>query len=140
MRDRGVYVPVDKIPSVWPKISHYIARCDGEYTTSMNMFKLLVDGRRLLFLTIKGSNVQGACIVRIVDGTRRIFRITTLGGDGVNWEECMIDAERYAKEAGCSHIEIQGRRGWLRRLSGYTERYTVIGKEICGDSEDTSPS
>lgn len=36
----------------------------------------------------------------------------------------------FAKENGCKYVEIYGRKGWARALSGYEEQCTVLRKVL----------
>ncbi len=40
--------------------------------------------------------------------------------------------EALAKDLGCSHVMIEGRRGWARQLAqfGYAEQYVVVTKKV----------
>ena len=38
--------------------------------------------------------------------------------------------EAWAREQGCTRIEIQGRRGWERALRGYRHRGVVLTREL----------
>lgn len=40
------------------------------------------------------------------------------------------DIEKWAKENGCSKIEVVGRKGWLRVLSDFTSPHTVLEKRL----------
>jgi hypothetical protein len=40
------------------------------------------------------------------------------------------DIEAWARDQGCSHLKIVGRKGWLKVLDGYRETAVEMEKEI----------
>lgn len=65
---------------------------------------------------------------------KRVLYITLAGGSRSDeWVSLVVaEAERYARQFGCSSVYISGRRGWVKKLAneGFHEYYTVIGKEV----------
>jgi hypothetical protein len=64
----------------------------------------------------------------------RAIVVTTLGGDNADWDAALKTLERYGVSRGCDRMEVIGRRGWLRALSGFTDESTTISKPI-GEEE-----
>ena len=63
----------------------------------------------------------------------RSLLIELLGGEGMaEWIHLIQHLEVYAREQGCRHVEVQGRRGWERALAGegYTFMRQMLEKEI----------
>ena len=74
---------------------------------------------------------KSAIVVEIVDYPQRIScRIWLAGGD----MDELIEAEKnicvWARELGCTSMEIIGRKGWERQLSDYTASAVVLVKEL----------
>jgi hypothetical protein len=38
--------------------------------------------------------------------------------------------EDYTRNDDCARVRIYGRKGWLRVLDGYKEKYTIMDKEV----------
>lgn len=61
------------------------------------------------------------------------LRIVLIGGHEIDFWEALAEKtfNDFAKEKGCSGIEILGRRGWVRRLEkyGYQELETIVVKD-----------
>lgn len=54
------------------------------------------------------------------------------GVSEARWAELASELERIGKEMGGTHLEMKGRRGFVRifRRYGWTESFTVIDKEL----------
>lgn len=114
--------------SAWVIARPYIARCDTEISKADDLYPLIQDGRRTLMLIIEDGSVKGACIAREIIGFNKTVVVTTLGGDGADWDAAIKDLEAQMKALGYDRLEVQGRKGWGKCLSGYDEMYTTIGK------------
>lgn len=120
----------EDVETVWLSVRDYIARCDSDIFTAEGIYPLLLDNRRTLALVIDDGVLKGAGIIRFFNGTANKAVVTTLGGDGSNWNEVADSLIEQLRDAGYERLEIQGRKGWLRSLDGFTEMHTTIGREI----------
>lgn len=58
---------------------------------------------------------------------RRVLRIWLAGGDMDELRFALSGhAVDYARERGCSVIEVDGRKGWVKVLDGFTETRRVL--------------
>jgi hypothetical protein len=74
---------------------------------------------------------KSAIVVEIVDYPQRIScRIWLAGGDMDELMEAEKNICVWARELGCSSMEIIGRKGWERQLSDYTASAVVLVKEL----------
>jgi hypothetical protein len=127
----GLLVYREQVESIWPHIEHYIGRAVCEKATTDDLKQLAINGYRQLWLCLSNGFIVGACLTSIDESPRaKWLSVTMLGGDGGDWSEMMKSVEDYAKSHGCGSIEIVGRRGWTRRLSGYSEKSTIAVKVI----------
>lgn len=61
----------------------------------------------------------------------KVCRIWLAGGDMDELVNVMLpDVEAWAKDNGCTRVEIVGRKGWKRALPEYREPYAVLHKEL----------
>ena len=118
------------VETVWLSVRDYIARCDTDVSTAEDLYPLLLDSRRTLVLVTDEGVLKGACVIRFVNGFANKALITTLGGDGGNWNKAIGSLIEQLRDAGYERLEIQGRKGWLRSLEGFTEMHTIIGRDI----------
>lgn len=59
-----------------------------------------------------------------------VLRIWLAGGDLVELKKFLPAADNYAKSIGCTAIEIEGRCGWEKVLTGYRKERVILVKEI----------
>jgi hypothetical protein len=52
------------------------------------------------------------------------------GSDMKRWLSLLKPIEQYARAEGCKRSRIVGRKGWLRALPDYQEKYAVMDKEF----------
>lgn len=96
----------------------------------------LQSGRLLLWVARREDKTIGALVTRITkgnDGTAALHILYLGGSQLAKWWQVLDDAlTAAARQAGCTQITEQGRRGWLRQLprAGYIELYTVMGKRL----------
>jgi len=63
---------------------------------------------------------------------RRILRIWLATGDGEALERAVSVTDEIARNLGCDGVEIEGRKGWARRLvrHGYSMERVVLTKDV----------
>ncbi len=126
----AVLVSTTSIESIWPHVKHFIEKCDGEVSTSEDLYPLLIEGKRFLCLAIDGIEVKGAGIYRVVHGFKDKVVMTTLGGSGADWNDAITDFSKQMVTLGFNRLEVQGRRGWLKTLKSFNEMHTTIGMDL----------
>lgn len=127
----GLLVSPAQVERVWPLAEPYLLRVNNYRSTLEDIYPLLVSGDRQLWVCITDAQIVGACITQIADHAQtRTFIIHTMGGDGGDWDAMIQDVEDFARAHGCSHVEVCGRAGWARKLSGFTELYRTFTKRL----------
>jgi hypothetical protein len=58
------------------------------------------------------------------------LRFFLAGGELAELKRMESQIVEWARECGCARVEIGGRRGWQRALSGYSRLCTVLAKPI----------
>ena len=114
--------------------SHRIAQLQAALTKSGDR----ADIEEVLYDLERGhaqqwNTLNSTAITQIVDyKTYRSLNIWLAGGDLDEILDMLPDAEEFAKDHGCSLIEITGRRGWKRALRpfGFKEEAVVLTKEL----------
>lgn len=61
---------------------------------------------------------------------RRVLRVWLAGGDLDELRWALGHADDIARSRGCSAIEIDGRKGWARALTGFEPTRIVLTREI----------
>lgn len=64
---------------------------------------------------------------------KRTCIVRMLGGKSLpqEWRGYLSLVEEWAREQGCSAMEVFGRKGWARKLDGYDLQQVVLRKELC---------
>ena len=98
------------------------------------MLDSVIRGDTLLWIGTQGTDIVTACTTDVMQRPRcKVLVLTWCGGKDVDtWlEDGLATVERYAKDIGCSHLEIFGRKGWSRKLnSSWKHGITVYRKEV----------
>jgi hypothetical protein len=70
-------------------------------------------------------------------GTERICFIDALAGKGMShWWRLLAEFEELARQQGVTRIQIEGRPGWARLLSGYSLARVVVEKKLWAEMQD----
>ena len=74
---------------------------------------------------------DAAVVTQIAVYPQRKVLLFFLAGGNLNTLTGMErDIAERAKAAGITQVEIVGRRGWLRALDGYEERFTMMTRDL----------
>ena len=118
----------------WDDIEPFIQMAiEDEHYTSKDVKKFLLDGVSRAYSVVKGSKIIAVVTADLVSyPTSKIVRIHTAGGiDYKSWADDVINmAAKDGKDNGASEIQIIGRKGWLKVLSGFKLESVIIGKAI----------
>ncbi len=99
--------------------------CGGVFT-ERDIVDGLVCGEYQMF-----ERRNAAVIVSVQDYPQsRSVHIFLAGGDLADLIVMEKDVIEWGRTKNCDRVEWSGRRGWLRKLKGYTELCTVACKEI----------
>ena len=133
---RGLRVPPDSIAGIagllTPLLSRSTELCNGRLYPE-DVFRAAQEGEMQVWLAYDQElHVLGMVVTEIVQyPARRACLLIQCAGDALErWVHMLPDIEGWAKGRGCTLMEIQGRRGWKRRCSDYTEAHTVFEKEL----------
>jgi hypothetical protein len=76
--------------------------------------------------------VQALVVTRLIHYDRGCaLRIQACGGVGMaRWLHLLGQLEQHARNLGCRWVEVQGRRGWGRALTGYAFQCVQLAKEL----------
>ena len=62
----------------------------------------------------------------------KVCRFAGLAGDDMDeWLDTLVDSvESWARQQGCTHMEIAGRKGWERKMPGYKLRHVILKRKL----------
>lgn len=130
----AVCVDPQQVHEIWPHVRPSLeAAC---CRTGLNAFSDIeadvLAGRSLLWVAWDGHAIEAvAATVLINSEIGKVCVITVCGGRGMKrWLPLIGQIENYARNEGSARVRIYGRRGWLRVLDGYEQKYVIMDKEV----------
>ena len=90
-----------------------------------------------LWTGITDDNVVKVAMVTRIDTypRKKACVICFLAGEDMkNWKHLLSDIENWAVQNGCTELEIQGRKGWVREMKDFKHTDVVCYKKIGGDN------
>lgn len=137
MAAKAYAIPREEVWRVWPGVAEWI---DSAYKAADEIMPLdildqLRSGHRQLWVAWGDEQrVLCAVLTRIVQlRSGRALQVTGCGGEQVErWSDLITTLESFAKDEGCTKIQVSGRPGWARlyRNSGYRATRVVIEREL----------
>jgi hypothetical protein len=137
--------PVD-VPILWHMIEADIAKALSHGIGEMSAFDICKDainGTVFIWITLNQNNkiVCTTTLRFLTYQSKKTCQIITNTTNGVSLKQIEHDHrlfEDFAKENGCSHLQVWGRKGWQRRLQSlssrqgnkYETQYYVFDMEI----------
>ena len=124
------------VDAAWPQVLGLIetalSKSDGGHTAE-DVRKACLLGDAQLWCGIE----RGAIAIIMVTEIRKQPRLKAMriwlmaGSDAAQWIAARSAAiEEWAAKSGCSRLEMVGRKGWLRRLPGWSPTNVVMSKEL----------
>ena len=132
----AVLVCVDpkQVGEVWPHVSALLkgACCRTRLNAFADIEADILADRSLLWLAWNGGAIESAAATLLIKSeSDKVCIITVCGGSGMkHWLHLVGQIEDYARREGCTRMRIYGRRGWLRLLDGYEQKYVIMDKEL----------
>ena len=86
-----------------------------------------------LFISWNDDRVESAVVTEIAQYPQsKVLRYFLAGGVNLeNWlERIQKVIEKFAKKENCTHLEVAGRKGWVRKLKGFRVKAYLLNKEI----------
>lgn len=123
----------ETLASLVPFMEAGLRESQGE-ATIQSLIDDILHGRQVMWVVTKYDTPIGVICTAVIQWPQyKALRITLIGGFGAEeWWPVMYIIENYAKEAGCSFIDGQGRKGLEKYTSrlGWKEVYRVFGKSL----------
>ena len=126
-------VPSEDVELIWRQVSSYLMKALDETYAIEDIYEGLIDDRMQLFISWNNDRVESAVVTEIaVYPQSKVLRYFLAGGTNLeNWlERIQIVIEKFAKRENCTHIEVAGRKGWVRKLKGFKVKAYLLNKEI----------
>lgn len=125
------------IDFVWPMAMPLLAKATVRFNNKMELEDIYHAIKRdvmQLWVIHDGEDVLVVGVTELIDYyNSRSCRCLVLGGGGYpDFIPMLKEVEQWAISEGCEHMEVVGRRGWVRALKddGYDEFAAIIGKRL----------
>lgn len=131
------HVPVEWVPSVWPRVAQHIAasleHAQGDYTLE-HMQALVATGQQLLLVAVADDNsLAGAMTVQLFNRpAARVAFITAVGGTGILTRDTLAQLKAILAGFGATALEAAARPSMTRLLGrlGFAPKYMTIGVKL----------
>lgn len=113
-----------RINEVWPAVAPIIERAlefgDGKYALT-DIHRFLEEQACQLWIIHNTAGIAGALVTQIVNypQDRRLCFFACAGVEADKWLHLNEVIKCYAREQGCSSVEIYGRPGWVKKMKPY---------------------
>ncbi len=133
-----ICVDPKRVHEIWPLAEPLLRRATARtgLTAFCEIEREVLAGNELLWFAVEstGNRVE----VLATASTRlqqtdigKVCVITACAGaDMQRWLPLIKQIEKFARSEGCKCVRIYGRKGWLRALDGYAQRYVILDKEL----------
>lgn len=118
----------ERIDDDWEQIAPLIQRALDRYPgfDIDQIYDGLCEARFQLW-TCQSDRVDAVVVTSICGPA---LKLVAAGGTDVHvWKHWLSEIAKFGKDNGCTRLEIDGRRGWLRVL-GFNEVFTRMTREI----------
>lgn len=123
-----------QLDTVWPHVLPLLQRFESEtQTMTVEVMRQKVErAEAQLWCYAEDGIVLGVGLTEICEhSTGRFCRVWAIAGD---LEPALVPiaemVEEWARSLGCVAMEINGRKGWARKLPGYKVKAYVIEKDL----------
>jgi hypothetical protein len=126
-------VPIEHIEFLWDQTSPLLKKALDETYSIQDIKSGLINDRMQLFICWNNEKVESAVVTEIAQYPQsKVLRYFLAGGSNLdNWLERIQEAiEKFAKKENCTHLEVAGRKGWVRKLKGFKVKAYLLNKEI----------
>ena len=126
-------VPSEDVKFIWSQIKPLLEKALDETYTIDDIYKGLIEDRMQLFISWNDEKVESAVVTEIAQYPKsKVLRYFLAGGTNLDsWlEKIQIVIEKFAKKENCTHLEVAGRKGWVRKLKGFRVKAYLLNKEI----------
>lgn len=126
-------VPSEDVEFIWSQVAPLLEKALDETYTIKDILYGLANDRMQLFISWNDNKVESAVVTEIAQYPQsKVLRYFLAGGTNLdNWLERIQEViEKFAKKENCTHLEVAGRKGWVRKLKGFSVKAYLLNKEI----------
>jgi hypothetical protein len=131
----GLISPEDAV-KIWdrvgPMLQKVVDHTEGELQPE-DFLDNIVNKYMHLWLAVEDADILMAMVTQIIEYPRRkTLRIIALSGKNFKETHSQFNdmIESFAIQAGCSGLELWGRKGWKKMLPDWESNYIVFTKNL----------
>jgi len=124
------------VAAIWPRVCSHVDKAYMAIDSHIpiDLFNRLLIGDALLWIVVDASDEIIYVFITELHLRRsgiKVCRLVAGAGERMSeWLPLQERLEQYARDEGCDKIVAEGRVGWVRALTGYTEIRRVIEKDL----------
>lgn len=126
----------EDVPYVWEKVAPLLGtvtqHTEGEMETD-DFLEALACGEMQLWVAVENDSLHMIMVTQIIPyPQKKVLRVIAIAGSGFKelHEKFNDMVESFAIRAGCSSMELWGRKGWKKLLPDWKDSYIVFTKDI----------
>jgi len=126
------HIPKKDIDFVWKDCKPFLEKALDDTYNIDDVYTNLQKDLFQLWISWQGG-VECAVVTEMAQyPQKKILRYFLAGGKNLGqWlTEIQERIEKFAKRNGCDAVEVAGRKGWIKKLKGYSSPVFIIRKEI----------
>ena len=126
-------VPSEDVEFIWSQVAPLLEKALDETYSIKDILYGLANDRMQLFISWNNNKVESAVVTEVAQYPQsKVLRYFLAGGNNLdNWLERIQEViEKFAKKQNCTHLEVAGRKGWVRKLKGFKVKAYLLNKEI----------
>ena len=131
----GLISPEDAV-KIWDKVGPMLQKVvdhtEGELLPE-DFLDNIVNGYMHLWLSVEDTEITMVMVTQIIEYPRRkTLRIIAIAGENFKETHSQFNdmIESFAIQAGCSGLELWGRKGWKKMLPYWESNYIVFTKNL----------
>lgn len=136
-----IAVPVEHVQRIWHMVEDMLQMAvdqSGERYTTDWLLDDILHSNKLLWLLVDDDNDDKIVLALTTSienyPNRRVIRVSFAGGEHLikHIELARDEVKKFGKDAGCTKIEVLGRKGWERALKdlGFKLSYVCVEEDI----------
>ena len=127
-------VGTEDIPVIWENLLPIIelSQDDDRELSPDDFFEALMNEEMHLWIALDGKELLACMISQFATyPQKRVLRIIFIGGEERDkWLGSLWMVEDFALTNGCTHLEVWGRKAWLKILKDWKCKYHILTKDL----------
>ena len=126
----------DDVPYIWDQVAPLLAtvtqHTEGEMEPD-DFLEALTYGDMQLWIAAEKEDLHMVMVTQIIPyPQKKVLRVIAIAGTGFKelHEKFNATIESFAIQAGCSAMELWGRKGWKKLLPDWKDTYIVFTKDL----------